>query len=310
MNSLGRLDWNLIPALEALLQERNVSRAARRMGVSQSAASGALARLRRHFDDDLLTRSGNGYELTPVGQRLLPLAHAAVDSAQTVLTSLRTFDPATSTREFRVATTEYAQILLGSLLTQRVTTAAPGARLTFCWPGDTSVAPSSWLAGIDGWFGPRDSLPGLPFTGLHPDRWVCVVDRSNPRVGQSLALEEVVRHSWVVPTRPRDHDRTWKQRLFAHGLELRIALSTESFSAVPFLVAGTELVGIVQHAIAARLQEACDIRVLECPWPMAPLNLTFWWHPNREHDAAHLWLREQVAATMSHPSIADQAREV
>lgn len=299
MASLDRIDWNLVPALDALLHERNVSRAARRLGISQSAASGALARLRRHFDDDLLVRRDNAYELTPVALRLLPAARAAVDSTRAVLASMTSFDPAASTREFQVLSTEYGQTLLGGGLLDRVERAAPRVRVTFRWPSSPSGSPADWLAAHDGWLGPREAIPTMSSSGLVTDRWVCVVDRDHPTIGDRLGIDEVVEHRWIVPTRPRDHDLPWRQRLFAHGIELPIASSTESFSAVPFLVSGTPLVGIVQHALAVRFAEHCRLRVLEVPWSMLPLSLTLWWHPNREHDLAHAWFREQVAATMA-----------
>jgi DNA-binding transcriptional LysR family regulator len=299
VTSLDRIDWNLVPALDALLTERNVSRAARRLGISQSAASGALARLRRHYGDDLLVRRNNTYELTPVALRLLSSARAAVDSTRIVLASTSTFDPGASTREFQVLSTEYGQTLLGGDLLARVGAAAPGVRVTFRWPSSLAGSPADWLSTYDGWLGPRESIPTMSSSGLTTDRWVCVVDEDHPTVGDELSIAEVAEHRWVVPTRPRDHDLPWRQRLFAHGIELPIACSTESFSAVPFLVAGTPLVGIVQHTLALRLVERCRLRVLEVPWSMLPLSLTLWWHPNREHDLAHAWFRDQVAATMA-----------
>jgi hypothetical protein len=101
MDALDRLDWNLVPALNALLVERNLSRAARRLGISQPAASGALARLRRTFDDQLLVRDHSEYTLT----------REAVAAARTVVGNARSFDAAASTREFVIASTEYGQML-------------------------------------------------------------------------------------------------------------------------------------------------------------------------------------------------------
>ena len=298
VRDFDRLDWNLVPALNALLSELNVSRAARRLGVSQSAASGALARLRRHFDDELLVRRGNGYELSATGARLAPLARAAVDSTRNVLAATRSFDPAASTRVFEIASTEYGQIVLGSVLMARLAQAAPLARVTFRWPSNTAPSASDWLARFDGWLGPRDSMPGMPSSGMLEDRWVCVVDAGNTAVGPELTIGEVESHRWVVPTRPREHDVPWRQRLRAYGVELPIVASTESFAAVPFLVAGTARVGVVQHRLARRLAPSSGLRVVECPWSMVPLTLTLWWHGDREHDPGHAWLRSVIADCM------------
>lgn len=300
MNELDRIDWNLVPALDALLRERNVSRAARRLGMSQSAASGALARLRRQFGDELLVRRGvEGYELTPLAQRLAPVVEEAVSATRGILGSTGSFDPSTSTREFVVAATEYSQTVLGGVLARRVLEAAPGARVHFRHPSTIAPGPpAEWLASVDGWLAPRDVLPDLPAAGLFSDRWVCVVSADNLDVGERIDVSDVVRHPWIVPTVPRDRELPWMQRLLAHGIELPIAVVTESFGAVPFLVGGSRFVGLVQERLAAPVADVAGVRIIECPWSMLPLSFTCWWHLNREHDPAHRWFRELVASCM------------
>ncbi len=299
MSELNRIDWNLVPALEALLAEKNVSRAARRLGISQSGASGALARLRRHFDDEILERKGNAYELTPLAQRLVPMVEEITSSTRAVLQSTRVFDPAEGSREFVIGSTEYGQSVIGPDLVDRVERHAPGAKISFAWPVPGVSGPSDWLAGIDGWIAPRDIFTDIPSTGLLTDRWVCVVDADNDAVGDDLSLSEVAAHAWVVPMVPGDLDLPWRRRLLSHGIDLPIAVATQSFSSVPFLVAGSPRIGITQRALVTRLDGALDLRILEIPWEMRPLNFTFWWHPNREHDPAHAWLRGQIEECMT-----------
>ncbi|MET0318666.1 MAG: LysR family transcriptional regulator [Rhodococcus fascians] len=298
MDDLARLDWNLVPALDALLRERNVSRAARRLGISQSAASGALARLRRHFNDELLERRGTTYELTSTAQRLAPQVRDAVAVTASLLAGSRAFDAASSRREFVIVSSEYGQTLLGSALNRRVAELASGVRVAFRGQEARSSSPD-WLQTVDGWLGPRDSLSDTPSTGLRPDRWVCVADNDNQTVQRGMELDDVANHRWVLPTVARDRDVPWRKRLLAHGIELNVAMTTESFSAVPFLVAGTDTVGIVQHDLGRKLAHAAGVRLFELPWKMLPLNLTFWWDGTREHDPAHRWLRDQVALCMS-----------
>ncbi|MCF6376344.1 LysR family transcriptional regulator [Nocardioides KLBMP 9356] len=297
MTDLKRLDWNLVPALDALLQERNVSRAARRLGVSQSAASGSLARLRRHFNDELLVRRGTSYELTSTAQRLAPQVRVVVDTASSLLASTRAFVPEDSRREFTIISSEYGQTLVGAALLSRVGELAPGVRISFRGSEIRSTTPD-WLRAVDGWFGPRDSLANTPSTGLRTDRWVGVGARTNDALPDSLDIGDVANHRWVLPTVARDRDVPWRKRLLAHGIDLKVAATTESFGAVPFLVAGTDLVGIVQHDLGTKLADAAGVRLLELPWEMLPLNLTFWWDSNLEHDPAHTWLRAQILECM------------
>ncbi|MFE1349776.1 LysR family transcriptional regulator, partial [Streptomyces sp. NPDC058757] len=111
--NLARLDLNLVVALRALLEERNVTKAGLRVGLSQPAMSAALARLRKHFDDELLSRVGSQYELTALGQVLLDRTATAYDVLERLFTSQADFDPATETREFRIVSSDYAVDVFG-----------------------------------------------------------------------------------------------------------------------------------------------------------------------------------------------------
>ncbi len=306
MNDLSRMDWNLLPALDALLTELNVSRAARRIGVTQPAMSHALKRLRRHFKDELLVRQGNAYHLTPLAERLAPMARELVRSSVDIASTMASFDPTTSDRRFTIAATEAMQLTLGRDVVAAVSTQAPDASVTFVAP---FVEPfrtnDDILANTDGWIAPSEMLPGRDHTGELWDRWVCVVDDAHPTIGSALPLDEVAHHAWVIPTirgLPISHVGAFA----AHGIDARIQVCTEGFSAVPFLVAGTERVGVVQHRVAMRLARSAGVRIVECPWPVQPLRLTFWWDRRWASDPAHAWLRETVAASMVTRAAEDQ----
>src|SRR3954466_7494989 len=117
--NIASLDLNLLVSLDALLQERSVTRAAARMGLSQPALSASLARLRRHFGDELLARTGNEYRLTPLAAQLKPRVRLALEGVERVFTAQPEFDPSESTREFSVLLSDYASALLGSALAER-----------------------------------------------------------------------------------------------------------------------------------------------------------------------------------------------
>lgn len=297
VDELTRLDWNLVPALDVLLNERNVSRAARRLGMSQSAASGALARLRRHFNDDLLIREGATYVLTPKAQVLVPQVREVVRVTTGMLTTAQGFEAHDSTREFVLAASEYGQTMLGAPLIRRLAAAAPRARLTFRGM-NPKTALTDWLSVVDGWIGPRYVLADTPCTGMRVDEWVCVAWRGSHLVPETLELDDAARLRWILPTVAQDRDAPWRKRLLNYGIDLNIAVTTENFSAVPFMVRGTDTVGIVQQSLAQELADAADVRILACPWTMPPLTFTFWWDAAREHDPAHQWLREQIEHCM------------
>ncbi|WP_167736791.1 LysR family transcriptional regulator [Nocardioides sp. 1609] len=299
MSDLSRIDWNLLPALDALLTERNVTRAARRLGVTQPAMSNALQRLRRHFRDELLTRHGNGYLLTPLAERLAPRVRDHISSGLSIVGSIDAFDPLISTRRFVIAGSEAMQVALAPSLTRALNEHAPAVTFSFVAP---FVEPfrtyDDIVAGTDGWFAPREMMPNQSCTGLMSDSWVCVVDLEHPEVGDALTLADAQRLPWVAPTIRGAPLRVHVDALMAHGVEPVVEVFTESFTAVPFLVAGTTRLGIMQRAVAERLAPAAGVRILECPWAVQPLHVTFWWDLRWESDPAHTWLRSVVDQVM------------
>ena len=128
---LQNLDLNLIISLEALLTERSVSRAADRLGRSQPSLSAALARLRRHFSDELLARVGNHYELTPLGAQLRPLCVTALATAERLFSAASQFDPAASRREFTVISMDYMVTAMGPAITRAFARENSAAALRF-----------------------------------------------------------------------------------------------------------------------------------------------------------------------------------
>ncbi len=299
MRDLSRIDWNLIPALDALLTERNVSRAARRLGVTQPAASHALARLRRHFGDDLLVRRGNAYLLTPTAERLAPLVRQAVSASTSAMAAVGVFDPRSCTQRFTVAASEYAQTSFMPALARALADVAPGATLDVVTPfAEPFRTAEDVVLGTDGWVAPREVLVGYPSTGMLADRWVCVVADDNAGVGEDLSLDNMRDLRWVAPTVRGEPLRLHLDGLAAVGVEPVLALTTPSFASVPFLVAGTDRIGLLQHSLASLLAAQAGVRVLECPWSVQALHLTFWWDKQYEEDPAHRWLRALVEDTM------------
>ena len=307
----GRVvDWNLIPTLEALLAERSVSRAARRLGLSQPAVSNALARLRRQFGDELLVRRGSNYELTPLAEHLAKATQDAVEAVSAVAAASTEFDPTTSTRRFRIAASDYVQVAVAPQLLAELARHAPSVRVTFLAPfGDQFSNDEELVDATDGWLAPREVLPGHEHVGAGPDRWVCVVDQHHPDIASTLTLANAAAHAWVVPAVRGTTLRLHRDGLASHGVEPTVEVVTESFTSVPFLVAGTSRIGLVQESVAVRLATAAGVRVLECPWPVQPLHLTFWWSAKKSGDLGHAWLRDRVQTVLDAMDPADPAHE-
>jgi len=292
--NLNSLDLNLVLALRALLEERNVTRAGQRIGLSQPAMSAALARLRRHFDDELLARPAGQYELTALGRALLDRAATACDMLERVFSSHADFEPANADHEFTILGSDYAATIFGAELARTVHAEAPGIRLRFRRvPGDVTEDAATLLSTADGMFMPHGIISGFPAVDLFTDRWVFVVARENPEVADRLALADLARLPWV--TYQRTYDSPAVRQLAMIGIEPRVEASVDTFHVLPFLVAGTSRIALMPASLAVRLADVAGVRVLDAPYGVVPLQEAMWWHPVHTYDAAHIWLRETAA---------------
>ncbi|MGW5491483.1 LysR family transcriptional regulator [Streptomyces olivaceoviridis] len=292
--NLARLDLNLVVALRALLEERNVTRAGQRVGLSQPAMSAALARLRRHFDDDLLARVGGHYELTALGQVLLDRTSTAYDVLERLFSSQADFDPASENREFRLLASDYAVAVFGTELARVVHAEAPGIRLRFTQtPPSVVDDTATLLSATDGLLMPHGVISGFPATDLYDDRWVFVVARDHPGVEGGLTRRDLARLPWV--TYQRTYDAPAVRQLGMLGIEPRVEISVDNFQLLPLMVAGTRRIALIQARLARMLAPIAAVRVVEPPYEAVPLREALWWHPVHTHDAAHIWLRETAA---------------
>jgi DNA-binding transcriptional LysR family regulator len=295
----ARPDLNLLVALHALLEEQHVTRAAARIGVSQPAASTMLARLRRHFDDELIERVGNRYELTPLGAQLRAQSAGVLHLTEQLFYATAGFDPSTTEREFVLAASDYATVVLGPGLVAALASQAPQAALRFIQLSELSETQQAGTPTVDGLIAPRGSyhLDELPSLDLFSDEWVALVDHTNP-----------VADGWPDPSRWKDlpwalaeptsnESLFMARRLVENGLRLRPRAITTGYLALPSLVAGTDRIAIAQRRLATVVPLPSGVRVVPCPFVTGPINEALWWHPVHTHDAGHKWFRRLVTDT-------------
>lgn len=292
--NLSRLDLNLVVALRALLEERNVTRAGERIGLSQPAMSAALSRLRRHFDDDLLARTGNAYELTPLGVALRDRSATACDLLERVFASQADFDPTVEAREFTLLASDYGAAVFGAALARAVHHEAPGIRFTFQHPAPSVVENTATvLSTVDGLLMPHGVIDGFPAVDLYPDRWLCLVADDHPDIGHELTLEQLARLPWAVYQRP--YDAPVARQLSMLGISPHVEVSVQTFQLLPHMVEGTRRVAMIQERLALGAARSAAVRVLPCPFEAVPVREALWWHPVHAQDAAHIWLRQKAA---------------
>ena len=291
---LPGIDLNLLVALNALLRERNVTKAGESVGLSQPAMSASLGRLRRHFGDELLTRVGQHYVLTPLAASLVEQTDTALRYVRYAFAARPVFDAASSDREFSAVMSDYALTVLGEPLLALLEQRAPDVHLRIS-PTDRLAVDEAHatLRAHDVMVLPRGYVTDLRSVDLFTDRWVCVLAPGNTVVDGELSVEDLGRLRWVLtfdaPTQYTPADK----HLTLVGVDRRADVVIESFLALPFLLAGTQRAAILQERAAHKLALAgAGLQIRSLPTSPPDLLEALWWHPSRDGDPGHRWLRQ------------------
>ncbi len=297
--NLAGLDLNLLPALEALLRRRNVTRAAAEVGLSQPAMSRALARLREIFGDPLLVRVGDRLAATPLAEKLAPKAAAALDELRGLFRA-EDFDPSTLRRQIRLAAADAQTILLAPRLIARMQAEAPGVDLRFEPIGRDIIARME-QGHVDLCFATAATPlpPGAVSEPIASDRLALVMRRGHPAANRAWTLADYAAYPHATVAFFGDGVSEIDARLAAAGVERRIALTTPHFMAAIAAVAGSDLVTTISESFARRFAGALDLVLREPPFPH-DLELTAVATRLRAADPAMQWfrrlLREEAAA--------------
>jgi len=302
--SLAALDLNLLLLLDALLHDPHLTRAAAVVGLSQSAASHALARLRAHLGDPLLVRDRARLVPTPRAESLREPLARALEALALALSPPAAFDPATSRRRFVIAAADYAQLVALPPLVARLASEAPGIDLVARDIGAAPFSESLAAGDFDLAIGPPASVRTKTPAGATPgairerrlftERFVCVVRAGHPRVGRRLDLDTFVAlpHAFVAPrgTAGGIVDDVLAER----GLSRRVSLMVQSFLVAPWAVASSDLVITLAERLARAFQSQVPaaLRVLEPPLPLPRFTMSMLWHDRAHDDAGHRWLRK------------------
>jgi DNA-binding transcriptional LysR family regulator len=292
---LREVDANLLLSLRALLEERNLTHAGERMTMSQPAMSGALARLRKHFDDELLVRVGRGFELSPLAEALRPEVEAAIEATEALLGNQRDFDPGTSTKRFVVSMSEYAMTVLAEPLTRLLAEQAPDCSVAM---DAIDVSPGQFetqLMRRDLIIGPL----GFDFPGrrqpVFTDHLVCVVARGNRRlVDGALSRDDLqeMPHAVAEFSSAGGRRRPLEIEMEEKGIPDRnVLVQVTSLLTLPFAVSGTDMCAFVPARLARRCLDVLDLVVAETALEPVQITEAAHWHPRRETEPAVVWLR-------------------
>lgn len=290
--NLEDIDLNLLRAFDAVLQEKSVTGAAVRLGLTQPAVSNALARLRALFGDPLFVRTSAGMDATPFARELGEPVRQALALLESALAHGPGFDPATSTRAFRFYMSDLGQIEFLPPLIERAQRIAPGVRLEAV-ALDIEDIESALAAGtLDLAVG---FLPGLgpPVRRLQlfRDPYMCLMRRDHP-------VRNLTRKSFLAAAHAlvsyRGGHRVIEEALERAGLARRIALRVPHFTVVPMVLERTDLILVLPERVAKVFQRRGGLRYVPPPVPIPPADVGVFWHERFDADPGNRWLREQL----------------
>jgi DNA-binding transcriptional LysR family regulator len=294
--NLRAMNLNLLLVLDALLEERHVSRAAQRLGLSQPAVSNALAQLRTLLGDPLLVRSGGGMIPTERARALAGPLHAAIAALEGALAPPEAFDPARAERTFTLAASDFVEFVLLPKLLARLAREAPGVRLQLrAWPHNR-IPPTLETGEVDlmmGFLG--DVPPAHRSERLFGDEFVCIVRKDHPRVRRRLTLATYTALSHVLVTPESGAPGVVDVELAKMGLSRTVGLRISHFLMVPTIVATTDFVAAVSRRVAEEAAKWLPLRVLDPPLPLPRGAVAQAWHERTHASAPHAWLRKVVA---------------
>ncbi|WP_437731349.1 LysR family transcriptional regulator [Sorangium sp. So ce1335] len=298
--NLSAIDVNLVVALDALLQERSVTLAARRVGLSQPAMSHALTRLRELFSDPLLVRVGRQMALTSRAEAMTPQVAAIMhDLAGLFGGTAPAFDPATSDRAFRIATTEYVEILLLPQLNAALAQGGPRLALHLL-PLDGRAVEALRSGEIDLAIGvfPPDSLPSdLRRAPLFDDRFAGLARASHPTARGLVDAATYAALGHVVASRNAahgPHEGVADDLIAARGVSRREVMVVPNVFLLPHVVTASDLVATVAARLGRAFSSVLPLRTFDLPFELPPIEIAMAWNGRTEHDPARAWLRGVV----------------
>lgn len=290
-----RYDMNLLRVFMTLMEERNVTRAAERLGITQPALSNALNRLREMLRDPLFVRERYGMKPTQLAEELAPTIAASLTRLDEMILGQQAFDPSTAVRQFTLAPNSYVEFALAPAIVARLRESAPGISLRFT-PFGNDLAETGVVSGTTAMVMGRvmDPPDNLVVQHLTDDSLACVVRADHPEIGRSISRQQYERMKHVNVLPPGRLRAGLFQALDRQGLKREVAVSVTHFLAVPEMIAATDYCSTLPLLICRKLAHDTRLKVLPAPVDLGSFPVQMAWHVRYRHDPAHRWLRTVI----------------
>lgn len=295
--ALGDFNLNLLKTFDAIYRHRSVSAAAQALDLTQPAVSAALNKLREHFGNPLFVRTSRGMHPTPWAMHMAPKVARVLESVN-ALDEPMPFKPQTARNHFRIYVNDVGLMMMIPLLTRHLQNDAPGTQLTVVDLRQDEVLEAldagyidlaiGYFVGVPGW-ARQQNLRGGPY--------VCAMRQDHPDIGDTLSLTQFLdaRHA-LYWTRGATYGRL-DEVLAKRGLAREITVRLPRLSALPFLIAATDLVATVPEDLGLLFRRLVPIKLLPVPIALPNIQIKQYWHERLHADTAHKWLRNLVRQT-------------
>ena len=292
-SNLRKLDLNLLIALDVLIAEASVTKAAVKLNMSQSAMSHALKRLRTILNDEILIRTSGEMEVTPYAWQISDRVRQILIDIESTLLSETTFNSATAQETFRIAASDYVEATIGINLIQQLATQAPGIRIRITNLDKETVMDALDENRIDLIINARLPLKSWHVEqNLYREEFVCVV-RSDEALTE-LSMEDYLRRSHLLVSMRDDFQGKVDEILEQQQQSRQVIWSTPHFMAIPFLLANSDCVALLPRRMAQQCAKAMDLKLLSPPMTIEGFTVSMIWHQRNTNRPQHQWLRAQV----------------
>lgn len=292
---LDKFDLNLLVGLDALLEEQSVTRTAERLGLTQSGVSAALARLRVAFQDDLLVQHGKRMIPTPHAQALKPEIKRTIADLRALISRTSRFDPATSTRRFRIAASDYLSTVLLAPLASRFSRIAPDIRLDITLPSAANISKMA-NGDLDLLLSPMQFMHAdHPSEFLLTERHVAVGWNENQLFARPLT-EDAFYTASHVGVAISGQDTFFESFLKKGGRERNIELFAPSFLQAPFMLPGTNRICVMHERLALMLADQLPLAVCDLPFDVPNMDECIQYHDARRADPGLVWIKGELHA--------------
>lgn len=290
-----KYDLNLLPVFVALMEERSVTRAAARLGITQPALSNSLNRLRYMLRDPLFIRERYGIKPTQLAEEIAPTIETALAQLNEVIVHQQDFDARHADRQFLIAPNSYVELVLMPALVARLREQAPGIKLRMTPFGndlaETGVTSGTTAMAIGRVVAPPDNLV---VQHLMDESLACVVRRDHPEIGESLTRRQFERLKHVNVLPPGRIRAGLFQALSKQNLKREVVVSVTHFLAVPEMIAVTDYCATLPLQICRILERDPRLKVLPSPVDLGTFPVELAWHVRYRNDPAHKWLRAAI----------------